>query len=87
MVVGGLTKTLQLAARAQAVGMQSVITTTVDSAIGVWAAVHVTAALGQAGRNLEHGLATSNWLERDVAQAPLICNNKITLNQTWSYEK
>ena len=80
MVVGGLEKTLKLANRANQLGIESVITTTVDSAIGVWAAVHVAAALGSAGRKLSHGLATSQWLQQDIAQPPLISDNIIKLH-------
>ena len=83
MVVGGLRKTIKLANRAKAAGMQTVITTTVDSAIGVWAAVHVTAALGEAGRELSHGLATSQWLQRDIAQPPLISDSIINITQAY----
>ncbi|MCK4710429.1 MAG: o-succinylbenzoate synthase, partial [Gammaproteobacteria bacterium] len=81
MVVGGLRKTLKLANRAKAAGMESVITTTVDSAVGVWAAVHVAAALGVTGRDISHGLATSQWLKKDVAQPPLISDSEIKLNR------
>jgi o-succinylbenzoate synthase len=61
--IGGVSRTLTLARRAQAAGMTIVITSVVDSAIGVAAAAHLAAALpGPA-----HGLATGEWLAVDVA--------------------
>lgn len=73
--VGGIAATLELARRAQAAGMETVITSVVDSAIGVTAAAHVAASLpGPA-----HGLATSDWLARDVAEAPLLRGGALIL--------
>ena len=79
MVTGGLRSGLNLAQRAFASQKDVVITTTVDSAIGVWAATHLAAALGEDGRDVAHGLATSQWLAEDVATAPLIENGSIDL--------
>ncbi|WIM05185.1 MAG: o-succinylbenzoate synthase [Candidatus Nitricoxidivorans perseverans] len=64
--VGGVLQALALARWAQAAGMDVVITSVVDSAIGVAAAAHLAAALGGPA----HGLATGAWLAADVA-APL----------------
>lgn len=73
--IGGLRATLALAARARAAGMETVITSVVDSAIGVTAAAHVAAALpGPA-----HGLATSAWLAEDVAEPPRLRDGALVL--------
>lgn len=79
MVLGGLKPSLKLAQEAYDAGMEVVVTTTVDSATGVWAAAHLAAALGERGKRIAHGLATSSWLAEDVAQAPEIINEVITL--------
>lgn len=71
MVVGGLRPALSLAKTVRQLGMQSLVTTTVDSAVGVWAAVHLAAALPEE-TGAVHGLATSQWLARDVADPPKI---------------
>lgn len=76
---GGLLASLSLAQQAYSVGMDCVITTTVDSAAGVWAATQLAAALGPAGENITHGLATSNWLVKDIGPAPEIINGIINL--------
>jgi o-succinylbenzoate synthase len=79
MVMGGLTPAMAWAQRARDAGMDAVVTTTVDSAIGVWAAVNLAAALGSRGEKLAHGLATSEWLSKDVAAPPEIVQGRISL--------
>lgn len=68
MVLGGLRPALTLAHRAREAGMECVVTTTVDSAVGVRAALHLAAAVAN---GLAHGLATSAWLAQDVG-SPLL---------------
>jgi len=63
MVLGGLVPALALARRAREAEVECVVTTTVDSAVGVTAALHLTAAVAN---DLAHGLATSSWLGGDV---------------------
>ena len=69
MVLGGLVPALALARRAREAGVECVVTTTVDSAVGVTAALHLAAAVAN---DLAHGLATSAWLRCDVGGAPLV---------------
>jgi len=67
--LGGLRASYALAARAEAAGMTCVVTSALDSAVGVAAAAHLAAAVDVDGR-VAHGLSTAEWLARDVA-APL----------------
>ena len=67
MVLGGLAAALALARRAREADVECVVTTTVDSAVGVTAALHLAAAVAN---DLAHGLATSPWLESDVGNPP-----------------
>jgi L-alanine-DL-glutamate epimerase-like enolase superfamily enzyme len=67
MVLGGLVSALALARRAREAGVECVVTSTVDSAVGVTAALHLAAAVAN---DLAHGLATSAWLEGDVGNPP-----------------
>jgi o-succinylbenzoate synthase len=67
MVLGGLVAALALARRACEADVECVVTTTVDSAVGVTAALHLAAAVAN---DLAHGLATSPWLESDVGNPP-----------------
>jgi o-succinylbenzoate synthase len=66
--IGGFGASLRLAERAAAAGMEVVITSVVESAIGVAAAAQLAAALGA---GIAHGLATGPWLAEDVAP-PLV---------------
>ncbi|HFD79744.1 MAG TPA: o-succinylbenzoate synthase [Gammaproteobacteria bacterium] len=72
VLCGGLLPALAIARRAQAAGIGCVITTAVDSAVGVRAAAHLAAAVEAGGPGLAHGLATGAWLVQDVAEALFI---------------
>lgn len=67
MALGGPRLALALARRAHAAGLECVVTTTVDSAVGVRAAAHLAGALNN---GLAHGLTTSAWLQQDVGPPP-----------------
>jgi o-succinylbenzoate synthase len=79
MLLGGLLPSYQLASQAQQVGIESVVTTTVDSAAGVWAALHLAAALNN---SLTHGLNTGTWLKEDIGDGPRLKLDKMTINHT-----
>jgi L-alanine-DL-glutamate epimerase-like enolase superfamily enzyme len=64
--LGGVRTSYVLAGRAKLAGMTCVVTSALDSAIGVAAAAHLAAAVDKDGV-LAHGLATAEWLARDVA--------------------
>lgn len=76
--IGGVLPTLTLAKRAQTAGVEVVITSVVDSAVGVVAAAHLAAAIGGPA----HGLATSAWLASDVATPPVIIDGHLVLPDT-----
>lgn len=67
MVLGGVLPALLLARRAQLAGLECVVTTTVDSAAGTLAALHLAAAVAN---DLAHGLSTSAWLASDLGAVP-----------------
>ncbi len=69
MLLGGMIPALKLARRSQRVGLESVVTTTVDSAVGVWAALQLAAALDNP--NAVHGLNTGSWLIDDIGDGPI----------------
>lgn len=81
MVLGGLRSALELANRAYQADLDCVVTSTVDSAVGVWGAVHLAAALAEPGQHLAHGLATSGWLQKDIALPPAIDKGRINLSE------
>lgn len=75
--IGGISSTLALAKQAREAGVEVVLTSVVDSAVGVTAAAHLAATLGGPA----HGLATSSWLAEDVAAAPPIENGEMLLSE------
>jgi o-succinylbenzoate synthase len=76
---GGLLPALALARRAEAAGVEAVVTTTLDSAVGTLAALHLAAALPRGSGLLAHGLATSEWLARDLAEPPAVAHGRMTV--------
>lgn len=64
--LGGIAATQALAQQARAAGIELVLTSVVDSAVGVTAVAHLAAALAP---DRAHGLATGDWLAADVAPA------------------
>ena len=81
-VQGGLRYSYSLAEKATAVGKECVITSLVDSAVGVHAACQLAAAVDALSPGLAHGLATSSWLCKDVARPPEIKAGCIFLPNT-----
>ncbi len=82
MLLGGLQVALDLGRSAQRAGLGSLVTTTVDSAVGSWAAVHLAAAANAGSdESLSHGLATSAWLSEDIAPPPTIRDGSIVLGE------
>jgi o-succinylbenzoate synthase len=78
MVWGGLRGLLKIDQQARAAGVSCVVTSSVDSAVGVSAAMHVAAALNN---GLSHGLATSAWLAEDVGRPPEIRAGRMSLGE------
>lgn len=79
MILGGLLPSLQMARRARGARLECVVTTTVDSAAGVWAALHLAASLDD---GLAHGLNTTVWLAEDIGPAPVVQNARMAINET-----
>jgi o-succinylbenzoate synthase len=67
-VLGGLTRALALATRARRAGVESIVTTALEGAVGRAAAAHLAAAVRSP---LAHGLATGGLLASDVCADPL----------------
>lgn len=67
--LGGVLPLLKRARCAQQAGMESVVTSTLETSTGLWAAVHAGAALGN---HLAHGLGTAEWFKNpDPALYPV----------------
>jgi o-succinylbenzoate synthase len=74
-LLGDLGVAVALARRAHAAGIVPVVTTVIESAVGVVAALHVAAALPPPIRPC--GLATSGLLRRDVAAVPPVADGML----------
>jgi o-succinylbenzoate synthase len=81
MLLGGPKAALSLARRARQAGLECLVTTTVDSAVGSWAAVHLAAAVDAGKGIMSHGLATSSWFKHDIATPPAIRDGRILLSE------
>jgi len=77
-MLGGLHRCMDLHEKAAAAGVESVVTTTLESALGVWACVHLAAAVDSRQR-IAHGLATSSWFSKNNGRPPEIEEGKILL--------
>lgn len=78
-VLGGLRLSLRLARLATAAGREVVLTSLIESAAGLWATAQLAAATGSP---LAHGLATGDWLARDLGLAPVPRQGQIGLPET-----
>lgn len=74
--IGGVLATRDLVQRAHGAGVEVVLTSVVDSAVGVTAAAHLAAATAP---GIAHGLATLDWLAADVAVAPALRDGRLLL--------
>lgn len=77
--VGGLRAAFRLSVAARSGGLTCVVTSALDSAVGVTAAAHLAAAVDASG--LAHGVSTAGWLAEDVAEAPVIENGLMDLGE------
>jgi len=84
MVVGGHGAALALAGRAHT---ESVVTSSVETATGLWHAAHLAAAVGQP---LAHGLDTGAWLSRLLGPDLPVAHGRLVLGEApglgWSPE-
>ena len=70
MINGGLLACQAAAGMARDAGVQVVVTTSLDSVVGRLGAAHLAA--GVASPELAQGLATGDWLARDLATDPVL---------------
>ncbi len=78
--LGGPDIALSVAGRARQAGASVIVTSFLDTAVGVSHALHVAAAVdGTASPHRAHGLATSNLLTSDVAEPSPVVSGVMTL--------
>lgn len=67
--MGGIYTVIKQAQKAKRAGIDAVVTSTLETSVGLWAVVHTAAALDN---HLAHGLGTAEWLENpDPALCPV----------------
>lgn len=77
MAIGGPRRTVALAARARAAGIDPVVTTTIDAVVARTTAVHVAAAIPDVR---PCGLATASLLETDLGPDPVtVADGRVTV--------
>lgn len=76
--LGGLKRTQRLAEHARSAGLEVVVTSVVESAAGLWPTVQLAAAIASP---IPQGLATADWLQQDLGQAPLARRGLLRLSQ------
>lgn len=74
MVVGGPSRVFTLAARP---AIESIVTSSVDTAVGLWWSAHLGAALGN---GLAHGLDTASWLSTLLGPVPPVVAGTLRLS-------
>lgn len=81
--LGGPDVALSIAGRAHQAAASVIVTSFLDSAVGVAHALHVAAAVDTIyGSNRAHGLATAGLLREDVAEPPPIASGRMRLPTT-----
>jgi O-succinylbenzoate synthase len=73
---GGLLPTLEIALRAQAAGIECIVTSSLESVCGVLACAHLAVAIAPQS---VHGLATGDWFSEDTGEPLIIKNGQLIL--------
>lgn len=76
---GGLLRTLEIALRARAAGLECIVTSSLESTCGLLACAHLAAAVAP---QAVHGLGTGEWFLADTGQTPKIVAGHLPLPTT-----
>ena len=77
-VCGGIIRSLKIRRDADLAGIESVVTSTLESNIGILAAAHLAAATDGNTPSV-HGLATGDWFARNTAPSPTVNAGRLQL--------
>ena len=78
-VQGGILPSLALAREASQAGLRAIITSTLESASGIWAVAQLAAAVDHINSPVAHGLATSHWFSENLGEPPVITRGILNL--------
>ncbi len=76
---GGLLPTMEIALRAQASGIECIVTSSLESNCGLLACAHLAAAIAP---QAVHGLATADWFLENMGETMALCAGRIMLPST-----
>lgn len=76
---GGLLSSIELALRARASSIETIITSSLESTCGLLACAQLAAAVAP---DSIHGLATADWFAQDTGMAPAIISGRLQLPST-----
>ena len=76
---GGLLTTMEIALRAQASGVECIVTSSLESNCGLLACAHLAAAIAP---QAVHGLATADWFLENMGETMTLCAGRIILPST-----
>ncbi len=79
-IIGGIQASLVLIRHAQAAKIKTAVTSTLESACGLYCTAHLAALSDQINQPSHHGLATSAWFQKDFGEPPLIKQGQIDLS-------
>lgn len=74
--LGGLRNSFALAQQAEKLGITSIVTSSLESNIGLNASIQLAAAINN---QQTHGLATASWFENNIGHSPNISSGRIIL--------
>lgn len=78
MALGGLITSMSLAEQAAASDIESLVTSSIESAIGLQATAQLAAAIDLLNNKpMTHGLAVSEWIKNNLATTPEIIQGKL----------
>jgi L-Ala-D/L-Glu epimerase len=77
--IGSFSVVMDLVDAAARAGIETVLTSVIDTSVGVTAAAHLAAAMPPGPA---HGLATLDWLAEDITPAPMIAGGMLRLPES-----
>jgi len=78
---GGIQASLVLIRHAKAANIRTTVTSTLESACGIYCTAHVAALSDHINEPNAHGLATSSWFQNNVGEPPIVNNGQIDISR------
>lgn len=79
-ILGGMKAALVILRHAQKAGIKTTVTSTLESACGIYCAAHLASASDHINEPSCHGLATSAWFQDNIGEPPIIKQGMMDLS-------